>query len=455
MSIATRNLRQSVVLRTAPGESNGFSRFDQGFSSFGLLDAPDGIHHGKRVRTPASIWPVREAKSALGHGRFKSFENHRTTAEHGIRPPHAEAEVLVIGAGPAGLAISARLKSMNIPFELVDANGQPGGAYARMYPNIVLSSPADYLSLPGLSFRASQPNVNVAEFAKYLVRYAKCFELRPSQARVTSVKACSGSFLVSFEHRPVQSYRAVVAASGMCEHPNYPQIPGLQCPGDETDRAPKAIHAQNWPGPANHDRRILIIGRGMRAVEIAEECAAAGIRVVVSARQGKVRTWRRTVLGIDLRKILFPATRLLSSVLRRLVPSYCTRPFTFPGIDRGFAAFRSEGLIDVQGTVVRFEGHTAVFEDGTRRDFDVIVAATGYRHLMPFLPADLARAPAGHLLARNGQSVSSPGLYVVGTPCASGVASQFIHGIKDDTESIASDIRRFLSVTSRAPTRQT
>jgi putative flavoprotein involved in K+ transport len=339
---------------------------------------------------------------------------------------------------------------LNIAFELIDAYGQVGGAYARMCPNIILSSPGSYLSLPGLPLNAGKPNVSAAEFADYLVRYAKSYELKPVQTRVTSVKARNGAFLVNFDRRPAQSYRAVVVASGMCEHPNHPQIPGLVCPGDATERAPKAIHAQDWSGPDSSHPRILIIGRGMRAVEIAEECAAVGIRTVISTRQRKVRTWRRTIWGMDLRKILFPATRFLSTVLQRLIPRYCAHPYTFPGIDRGFAAYRSAGLIDVQGSVVRFEGHTAVFEDGARCEFDVVVAATGYRHLMPFLPADVARAPAGQLLSRNGQSISWPGLYVLGIPCASGVASQFIHGIKYDARAVATNIQQFLCTATKA-----
>jgi hypothetical protein len=55
----------------------------------------------------------------------------------------------------------------NIAFELVDAYGQEGGADRRMCPKIILSSPASYLSLPGLAIDADKPNVTAAEFADY------------------------------------------------------------------------------------------------------------------------------------------------------------------------------------------------------------------------------------------------------------------------------------------------
>src|SRR5262249_4406277 len=89
---------------------------------------------------------------------------HPSTDNRCDCPAEGRPEVLVIGAGPAGLAVSAGLKSLHVPFDLVDAHGQPGGAYARMYPDIVLSSPADYLSLPGMTLNSNHPNVTAVEF---------------------------------------------------------------------------------------------------------------------------------------------------------------------------------------------------------------------------------------------------------------------------------------------------
>src|SRR5205085_9860928 len=85
---------------------------------------------------------------------------------------------------------------------------------------------------------------------------------------------------------------------------------------------------------------------------------------------------------------------------RWLLGSFCDQRPTLPATDLGFGRYQAAGLIEVRGPIERFEGHTAYFAAGKQADFDVVVAATGYRFAAPFLPAEVARAPAGHPVAR-------------------------------------------------------
>lgn len=86
--------------------------------------------------------------------------------------PARRAPALVIGAGPAGLAISACLKASQVEAHCVDSHGIIGGAYSRMYPHITLSSPAAYLSLPDTPLRSDAAYVSAAEYQAYLQSYA-------------------------------------------------------------------------------------------------------------------------------------------------------------------------------------------------------------------------------------------------------------------------------------------
>ena len=70
----------------------------------------------------------------------------------------------------------------------------------------------------------------------------------------------------------------------------------------------------------------------------------------------------------------------------------------------------------------------------------MIIAATGYRFATPFLPAEVARAPAGHILARQTESVSWPRLFVVGTPCADRLDSEFLRGMARDAATVSRKI---------------
>jgi putative flavoprotein involved in K+ transport len=279
--------------------------------------------------------------------------------------------------------------------------------------------------------------VTAPEYQAYLKAYAQQHGLRPRQAEVTRIERQDRSFAVQFRETPApQSYATVAVATGMYDSPIWPDMPGL--PTEETKREDLVVmHAKHWRGPsAFQGQRLLVIGGASGAVEIAEECAGAGLPVVLSARSG-VKISAQRFLGNDVHDYFY----LFSDVLPRWVlGSFCDRRPTLPATDLGFARFRKQGLIEVRGPIDRFEGKTAHFADGQHADFDVVVAATGFRFDMPFLPAEVARAPAGHPLADDGESRSWPGLYFIGIPCCRSLVSEFLRGIAKDAPSIASRI---------------
>jgi putative flavoprotein involved in K+ transport len=353
--------------------------------------------------------------------------------------------VLVIGAGPAGLATAASLKQLGIAADLVDRFGQPGGAYARLDAGIQLSSPADSISMPGLPIETNSKYITIGEYRKYLQRYAAHFNLQPTADSIERIERRGEWFFVKLagEWRP-RRYESVVVASGMCEHPVMPNIPGLtDAPADAADR-PRVMHSRDWPGHAAlAGQRILIIGGASSAIAIAEQCAAAGIKTVLSTRRGQIRfSWTR-LFGIDWRQWIYPLTRRLP---RWLFRERCSHRPAFAATEQGFHRYEQAGLIDVRGGAERFEGREAKFADGSSASFDAVVLATGFRFTMPFLPAEVARAPAGQPLAEDGESPSWPGMYFVGIPCGRSVASEFLHGMAADAPIVARRIQKRLTV---------
>ncbi len=103
-------------------------------------------------------------------------------------------------------------------------------------------------------------------------------------------------------------------------------------------------------------------------------------------------------------------------------------------------ALRAAGLIEVRPKLVQIEKAEAQFSDGTKARFDLVVLATGFRFDTPFLPPEVARAPAGHVLAKKGESISWPGLFLVGAPCAAHISSEFLRGVKKDAPLLAGRI---------------
>jgi putative flavoprotein involved in K+ transport len=355
---------------------------------------------------------------------------HRATLYHRGVSGRDDVACLVVGAGPAGLATSACLRAWAVPFLLVDRAGAPGGAYRALHDGIRLASPAALDSLPGLPLDCPTTYVGVAAYRDYLARYAGHAGLEVTAGDVTSVARDGAGFIARLATGQEIRARAVVVATGMWSTPRWPETPGL-------DRCGVPVrHARDWRGPADvvpAGGALLVIGGATSAVEIAEAEARAGVRVTVAARR-KIRLTPATFLGRDVHHYIGPIERLPPWLAR----GYCARLPTLPATDRGFSRLCAEGRIQVRPEVAAFEaGGRARFADGTTGTFDAVVAATGYTFAALFLPPDVARAPAGQLVARHNESVSWPGLYVVGVPCANRVDSEFLRGIARDAPLVA------------------
>jgi hypothetical protein len=214
---------------------------------------------------------------------------------------------------------------------------------------------------------------------------------------------------------------------------SFPVWPAL--PGRERCQVP-VLHARDWRGPAaagGAGTRLLIIGGGTSAVELAEESAGAALDVTLAVR-GKMRLAPSTLLGRDVHHYIGPLERLPPWLAR----GYCARRPTLPASDHGFSRLRAAGRVTVRPGLAHLEeGGRATFVDGTSAAFDRIVAATGYRFETPFLPPEVERAPAGQVVARHNESRSWPGLFVVGAPCSNRLDSEFLRGMARDAALVA------------------
>lgn len=348
------------------------------------------------------------------------------------------SSVLIIGAGPAGLAIAAALRNEGVDFDLIDREGQLGGAYMRMPERLMLASPARHINLPDFPLEASGEFVSARDYLSYLNDYARHFGIEPTRGDVVGIARDNDGFRVTFANKGIaeQHYRTVVVATGCFGQPRWPEIDGLPEPGEAV------LHSSRWPGAeAFKGTRVLVIGCAISGVEIAEDCARAGVEVLVSSRKGKVRMLSPTFLGRHFLDWWVWAERLP----RWVFGPVCARGLQSPGIDLGYRDFRRRGFIAEVGGVERFENFTAVLADGQKETVDAIVCATGYRHEVPFLPEEVAREAGGHPAARHNESVNWPGLFFMGFPCARGVDSQYLRGMARDAPRLARRIREQFS----------
>src|SRR5919199_464604 len=132
-----------------------------------------------------------------------------------------ELDVLVIGAGQAGLAMGYHLKQTPYRFQIVDRNPRLGDSWRNRYDSLVLFTPRAYSALPGLPVPGDPDGYPTKdEIADYLEQYADHFDLPVEmETGVRSLARLDGGFRVETDAGAIVDTRAVVLASGAFQRP--------------------------------------------------------------------------------------------------------------------------------------------------------------------------------------------------------------------------------------------
>lgn len=343
-----------------------------------------------------------------------------------------DAETLVIGAGPAGLAVGQALRSRGIAFTIVERGPTVAPAWHRHYERLHLHTAKRFSSLPGMPFPADAPTYpSRRQVIEYLEAYAERFDLRPRcGVTVQRVEPVEGGWRALTDQGEIAA-RHVVLATGLNCVPVEPRWPGMESYAGELLHSSAYVNGERWRG-----RRVLVVGAGNSGAEIALDLAEHGARVDLCVR-GKLHVTLRDTLGLPtpvpsilLTKLpLALGDAIAKATLRFSVgdlsrwgietPAYgpirgIVEHGRVPLIDVGTLARIKRGEIKVRKGIERFQPDGVSFADGTRVAYDAVVLATGYRSGLERL-LDRAEAlldPRGR--ARYDGPTPRPGLYLAG-----------------------------------------
>jgi thioredoxin reductase len=338
------------------------------------------------------------------------------------------SEVLIIGAGPAGLATSRELTRAGVEHVVLERGPQVGQTWAELYDSLVLHTARALSALPGLPFPPGTPlfPTRVA-FLEYLHRYTDAFRLPVKVGtEVTTLRRDAGEWLARTVSGDTIRARTVVVATGIVANPYVPDIPYQNRFGG------RVLHSADYRRPDGFsNQRVLVVGAGNSAGEIAVELAAAGARVTVAVRAGAT-VMPRDVAGIPIQylsvvggylpKTSQRAVMSLLSGLQRIVrgpavlpPSPPTECSKVPLIGFHLVDAIRSGAIRVQGPLKEFTPEGVRFRDDSLEKFDAVILATGYHAALGMLDGVIRRDDCGFALRRDRVvSVDRPGLYFVG-----------------------------------------
>lgn len=183
-------------------------------------------------------------------------------------------DVVIIGAGPTGLACGIELTKLGLKAVLIDKGCITNSLYN--YPtNLIFFTTPELLEIGGLPMTSLNEKPNRTEALKYYRRCAEYFKLDIRQyERVQSVQGHDGDFSVVTD-KGVHRARKVILATGYYDIPNRLNVPG--------EELPKVIHYYKEPHPFyNHD--VLVVGAKNSAAIAALELFWTGARVSLASR---------------------------------------------------------------------------------------------------------------------------------------------------------------------------
>jgi putative flavoprotein involved in K+ transport len=350
-------------------------------------------------------------------------------------------EVVVVGAGQAGLALGYFLARAGRRFLIVDGADSIAAAWRGRWDSLTLFTPRRYDSLPGLVFAGDPEGYpRRDEVIAYLEQYAAAFELPVELgSTVRSLDTDGGRFVVGLEDREIEAHQVVVA-SGPFQVPRVPAFAGALAP--DLFQA----HSTAYRRPSDvPEGTVLVVGGGNTGFQIAEELAGTHrVQLAIGSRQTPLP---QRFLGRDLFWWLTKTGLLKKTVESRLGRRMRGRDNTLIGSSPH--RLKRYG-VELKPRAVAASGHTVSLADGSELEVDAVIWATGYRpeHSWIKLPVT---DPDGGVRHRRGVT-DVPGLYFLGLSWQHTRGSALLGWVKHDAEFIAEQIDAFAEVqTTREP----
>jgi indole-3-pyruvate monooxygenase len=342
-----------------------------------------------------------------------------------------DTPVLIVGAGPAGLAVGACLQRRGLTPLLIEQGETVGWSWHHHYARLRLHTVKQYSGLPYFPFPAEFPRYPTrAQVIEYLERYARQFALQPRFGeRVQRVYRADDGWCCATD-RAEYVAEDVVVATGYSRTPVAPAWPGQQ------EFSGSIVHSSAYrSAEAYAGKSVLVVGMGNTGAEIALDLCEHGALPTLSVR-GPAAVLPRDVFGVPMhltavlsRWLPLAVRDRVTTVIARLVLGDL-RPFGLrapasgpisaihrlgrvPVLDVGTVRAIKAGRIRVAPGVERFTSSGAIFADGSSAQLDAVVLATGYR-------ADLASLVEGAAAALDARGYPRrptgdvPGLHFVG-----------------------------------------
>jgi dimethylaniline monooxygenase (N-oxide forming) len=333
--------------------------------------------------------------------------------------------VALIGAGSSGIAVAKALHERGIPFDCFEKSDRVGGNWvfgnrnemSSAYRSLHINTSRKRMEYSDFPMPADYPDFpHHSQIAAYFDTYVDHFGFRDSIRFDTGVehveRGADGVFTLTTDTGETHRYDAVLAANGHHWDMRWPE-PAF--PGSDSTKI-EQIHAHQYKEEGQLDgKRVVVLGMGNSAMDIAVDASYYGDAVYLAARRG-AWIFPKYVGGkpVDRGDQVFANPRIpfrvkqaaLALMFRQNVgrmedyglPKPDHRPGeAHPSISGRILDRISHGAVKPKPNIARLHEHEVEFADGTRVEADLVVYCTGYKITFPFFDEDFLSAPENRI----------------------------------------------------------
>ncbi|MBI2213605.1 MAG: NAD(P)/FAD-dependent oxidoreductase [Acidobacteria bacterium] len=350
-------------------------------------------------------------------------------------------DIVIVGAGPAGLAVAASLARHGLRPRIFERGGSPAWSWVGHYPTLRLHTSRAISQLPGLTLQSATSYPDREELLRYCANYARELALDVAPDHDVMALRRDGERWCVETSQGDYFAQHVVVATGFFSGPRVPEWPGREqfqgvwlSPGD--------LGAEN----DLNGRKALVVGLGNTGADMIAELARRGARVTVSVR-GPVHAVPLEIVGVNVFRWAQWLPELSVAAARRVGEGVAARVARLSAIvwatvqERGFGDLRAyglelasseeiladqknghppvvggawtrllrEGSLSVRAEIARITPEAVEFIDGTRESFDAILPSIGLEESR-FRIAGESSSPL-----RDGAVPDKPNLWLCGT----------------------------------------
>jgi cation diffusion facilitator CzcD-associated flavoprotein CzcO len=358
----------------------------------------------------------------------------------------AAQKICVIGAGSSGIAACQVLGARGIPFDCFEKGSEVGGNWryendnemSSAYRSLHINTSRGLMAYRTYPMPDDYPDYpNHFQIARYFDDYVDHFGLREKirfRTEVKGVVPVDGEWEVTVQDRDgkseTQRYRAVLVANGHHWDPRWPEPPFAGSEQFEGEQ----MHVHHYREPeVLHDKRVLVLGIGNSATDIAVEASRIAAKTFLAMRRGayvmpkylngkptdEAASKLLTLMPLSVQR--FVLGRMLGLTAGDMTAYGLPQPDhklleAHPTVSAELLSRLGHGDIEVKPNIDRFGGgRTVRFADGSEEEIDLVVYCTGYKITFPFFDEGLVSAKENRFpLYRRVVSVENPGLYFIG-----------------------------------------